>query len=490
MNQWVFLLGNLMGSAVSFSGTGKLVGSATKMMTGSTALARIAAGSVPLAAQSGISTAAQGGTAQDIILSALKGGVIGAISMGLSSVAGNVIGRVFANAPAAAYQAASAFVFALSDQAINLGERVLSGENIDWAQMGTDMVRDIIFNLVLEAGGRLTESGYAGAAEADTATGINKGTKTGSNAKPDTVLGDAMTELNRVYDKVLKRNKNVNAKIADVDGANNMYMDAASGKLDAGTSAMKMASTIDEMTTSGLLKPKETARLNEIRGQIENAVETGGWTGYNNGTNDITVLLKKTTCSTDDLLRYLNKLNGDYAETFSRTGEWPKGEQIPKSAEVLNEDGSVNWALSPEGGYVLDSNGNAIKESYIPKKGEIIDRYGPSDGRYTSPVEDGKPYDHDQRSTPYVEDASMYNQYEVVGDFSKLYENVSGGYNSELKTKILAYVNRYYNGDFSKIVVYKGRIAKAFGSTGGGVQYELPMPIEWLEQIGLLKKIN
>ena len=185
----------------------------------------------------------------------------------------------------------------MSDQAINLGERVLSGENIDWAQMGTDMVRDIIFNLVLEAGGRMTDADAGTMAEADTATGINKGTKTGSNAKPETVLGDAMTEINRVYNKAIKRGKDVNAKIADIDGANNAHVDFASGKLDAGTSAMKMASTIDEMAASGLLKPKETARLNEIRAEVEPYIEnsTGNVVEFGGSNNVTKADLEQTT---------------------------------------------------------------------------------------------------------------------------------------------------------------------------------------------------
>jgi hypothetical protein len=66
---------------------------------------------------------------------------------------------------------------------------------------------------------------------------------------------------------------------------------------------------------------------------------------------------------------------------------------------------------------VLDKNGNAIKEEFIPKVGGIIDKYGPPNGRYTSLVMDGKPYEYVQRSLPYVEDATKYHQYKVIGDF-------------------------------------------------------------------------
>ncbi|NYE08945.1 hypothetical protein F4694_005802 [Bacillus niacini] len=43
-----------------------------------------------------------------------------------------------------------------------------------------------------------------------------------------------------------------------------------------------------------------------------------------------------------------------------------------------------------------------MKETHIPDQGEVIDRYGPANGRYTSPVIDGEPYNYDQRSLPFV----------------------------------------------------------------------------------------
>ena len=68
-----------------------------------------------------------------------------------------------------------------------------------------------------------------------------------------------------------------------------------------------------------------------------------------------------------------------------------------KVFDVLTAKGSIDWSQVPDSGYVLDSSGKAIKETYFPKKGEIIDRYGPSDGTFTSPVIDGRPYSYDNR---------------------------------------------------------------------------------------------
>lgn len=54
-----------------------------------------------------------------------------------------------------------------------------------------------------------------------------------------------------------------------------------------------------------------------------------------------------------------------------------------------------------------------------------------------------------------------------------------------------AQIERFYNGDYSKVVSQKGGIAEGFGSPpGGGIQYELPLPVEWLEGLELLREIK
>jgi hypothetical protein len=51
-------------------------------------------------------------------------------------------------------------------------------------------------------------------------------------------------------------------------------------------------------------------------------------------------------------------------------------------------------------------------------------------------------------------------------------------------------VERYYDGDYNKLSTYVGQVAEGFDSTGAGVQYELPLSVEWLEELGLIKKIE
>lgn len=201
--------------------------------------------------------------------------------------------------------------------------------------------------------------------------------------------------------------------------------------------------------------------------------------------------LKETTCTSDELYIYLKNIDTDYAETFWKTGEWPDEIQIPKNASVLNKDGSINWTKAAAGGYKLDKDGNPIKEKFIPKIGEVIDRYGPANGRYTSPIIDGKSFEYTERSLPYVENLSNYHKYKVIGDFSKIEEYVKNCLDAKLKAQVEAIVKKYYKGDYSRLASYKGEAAAVEGwGKGGAIQYELSLTVEQLERLGLLREIN
>lgn len=201
--------------------------------------------------------------------------------------------------------------------------------------------------------------------------------------------------------------------------------------------------------------------------------------------------LKETTCTSDELYIYLKNIDTDYAETFWKTGEWPDEIQIPKNASVLNKDGSINWTKAAAGGYKLDKDGNPIKEKFIPKIGEVIDRYGPANGRYMSPIIDGKSFEYTERSLPYVENLSNYHKYKVIGDFSKIEEYVKNCPDAKLKAQVEAIVKKYYKGDYSRLASYKGEAAAVEGwGKGGAIQYELSLTVEQLERLGLLREIN
>ncbi|WP_458783670.1 TNT domain-containing protein [Vallitalea sediminicola] len=204
-------------------------------------------------------------------------------------------------------------------------------------------------------------------------------------------------------------------------------------------------------------------------------------------------LLKKSTCYIDELGKYLKGID-DYkgtnlADEFASTGKWPDDVQIPKDSSVL-KDGKIDWEQVPQGGYILDETGNAIKDSYSPAIGEIIDRYGPANGRYTSPLDNGKPYNYNQRALPYIEDVSKYHQYEVINDFANIKKQFNNSTDVKLKAKIEAYMSKYKL-TFDKLIVHKGKIAKGFGTTvDTGIQYELPMPVEWLIELKILVELK
>lgn len=172
------------------------------------------------------------------------------------------------------------------------------------------------------------------------------------------------------------------------------------------------------------------------------------------------------------------------------TGKWPNDIQIPKSSDVLTSKGSIDWSQVPDSGYVLDSSGKAIKEIYFPKKGEVIDRYGPSNGTFTSPVIDGKPYSYDNRSLPYIDDLGKYHQYELTDDLSKLSDNITNCTNKDLVQDINDFMSYKKIKSYDDLISYKGEIASGFGVIGGGIQYQLPLPVDILEELGLLKIIK
>ena len=110
---------------------------------------------------------------------------------------------------------------------------------------------------------------------------------------------------------------------------------------------------------------------------------------------------------------------------------------------------------------------------------------------FTSPIINGKPFSYDQRSLPYVEDPSQYHRNRVVGDLSNLEELVKNCKDKDLVDIIDGYVQTRYGGNYKDVIAFSGKIAPVDGwGIGGGIQYELPLPVEWLERLGILKEIK
>jgi hypothetical protein len=56
----------------------------------------------------------------------------------------------------------------------------------------------------------------------------------------------------------------------------------------------------------------------------------------------------------------------------------------------------------------------------------------------------------------------------------------------EIKNDIDDYMNTW-GLTFDDLVIQKGEIAPGFGSSGGGIQYQLPLPTSMLQDLGLIK---
>lgn len=204
------------------------------------------------------------------------------------------------------------------------------------------------------------------------------------------------------------------------------------------------------------------------------------------GSTPTTPSIRDQSMLTDAQLQtYLDTNYPQYADDFANNGTLPPDVQIPKGPEALQPDGSIDWSQVPGGGYVLDASGDPIRHPHTPQPGDVLDRYGPPDGRYTSPVPDSGPYTYDQRSLPYVENPAHYHRYEVVGDLSDL----RGAYDrapQSVRDELLA---GGFKPEYLASQGYRGDIAPGFGSTGGGVQVQLPLTAEQLIALGVLKEI-
>lgn len=259
----------------------------------------------------------------------------------------------------------------------------------------------------------------------------------------------------------------------------------------------------EKLFANAPLTEAEQQALKEFYAGQDEAVDGAAGAGYD-GDNKVVrrrtagytyvsqPLLEKCGCTREDLTAYLANTAGvEAAELYYRTDLWPQEIQVPKDPSVLGPGRGIDWSRAPKNGYVLDQDGNPIRTVYVPQPGEVIDRYGSSNGRFTSPVVDGKPYTYDQRALPYLEDPRQYHRYEVIGDFSDLERYVAMCPDREFAQEVEKYIYAQYPGGYKEMAVRAGEIAgvKGWGS-GGGIQYELPLSVQVLEVLGLLKEIK
>ncbi|ASB97140.1 glycohydrolase toxin TNT-related protein [Streptococcus equi] len=200
----------------------------------------------------------------------------------------------------------------------------------------------------------------------------------------------------------------------------------------------------------------------------------------------------------DDYLRREYRLKGRYfAErtTISNgkigylSSDYFEGKQIPvRSRAFVDEAGHIKWPNAD--GFMVDNLGNPITEQVTLKAGQIIDRYGSSSGRFTSPIENGVTLPFNKRGLPYPEGYQDYYKYELVMDLTK--KNIVNAYyqSEEIIRKQISVEMKKWNLSFDDLAnIQKGEITKVFGQ-GGGIQIKFPTGVGIYKKMGLLKEIN
>jgi len=210
---------------------------------------------------------------------------------------------------------------------------------------------------------------------------------------------------------------------------------------------------------------------------------------------DVRSLIDQSRLTPSQLRAFLESQwprDGSLARAFEASGAWPHDVQIPRGPEVLTADGGINWEGVDNDGFASRDDGTIDRSPYDPPVGSVLDRYGPPDGRFTSPVPDDGPYSYGDRGLPYLEDDRHYHQYEIlhdVGDLRGAYDSLDGDHR-ELVDALLQGRGKTAD-DLETLKSFRGEIAavERFGSPGGGVQVQLPLPVEILQVLGILREI-
>ncbi|MBC1486459.1 TNT domain-containing protein [Listeria seeligeri] len=161
---------------------------------------------------------------------------------------------------------------------------------------------------------------------------------------------------------------------------------------------------------------------------------------------------------------------------------------LVRSPDFLDEAGDIKWPKAD--GFVVDKAGKPIMVDADLKAGQIIDRYGDSSGRFTSPVENGQVLDYDTRGLPYPESVKPYFQYEVLKDIN--IKNVTEAYNNlsqNLRDRLDIVMEQFQFTLDDLANPQQGEIAKVFGA-GGGTQIQLKTSVSWYEELQLVREVK
>lgn len=158
--------------------------------------------------------------------------------------------------------------------------------------------------------------------------------------------------------------------------------------------------------------------------------------------------------------------------------------------ETLDANGKIDWDKAPHNGFRLDDDGNPIMHDHMPQAGDRFDRYGDPRGSYVSPIPEDGPYSFDSRSLPYEENPNAYHEYEWIRPLTDA-ESQYNQLDDETRDVVDAGLD-YFEQDVSNLSpVHRGDAAAIpeWGTPGGAVQDHLPVSVELLNMLGLIREV-
>ncbi|WP_077941456.1 glycohydrolase toxin TNT-related protein [Listeria ivanovii] len=284
-------------------------------------------------------------------------------------------------------------------------------------------------------------------------------------------------------------------RIANVKKVADDAMQAAKKKLtqdldDIGTAAQTIQAKAKEVFQ---MPPRERLAFAGVGDDIPVQTAAGGTSAAQKKLRDMMSKMDDLNIKgsdTDDIIREVEKKFTPKKITLDN-GEiafQAKDGTLVRSPDFLDEAGDIKWPKA--NGFVIDETGKAITVDANLKAGQIIDRYGDSSGRFTSPVEAGQILDYDTRGLPYPESVKTYHQYEVLKDITE--KNVKDAYNmatQEVKKQIDRVMEKWELSFEDLACPQQGKVATVFG-VGGGKQIKFTTNIKYYEILELIKEVK
>ena len=172
-------------------------------------------------------------------------------------------------------------------------------------------------------------------------------------------------------------------------------------------------------------------------------------------------------------------------------GRTPGDDRLIPRPECLDGNGEIDWSKAPHNGFTLDADGNPIMRDHVPSAGDRFDRYGDPNGRYVSPVTDDGPYSYDSRSLPYAENPNAYHEYEwqhSPADVQSVYDRLDDTTRAAVDDVLEKYDMDL--SDLSRVTRGEAAAIPEWGTPGGATQDLLPVSVDLLDKMGMIKEVS